>query len=160
MITFKRFSRWILFASALALLMSTTGCENSNKEQDGLKLGFIGPLTGPAASYGDAQMKGIKLATEEINKSGGINGKTFSVIFEDSQMDPNKALSAIKKLIDIDKVAAVIGETTTAGTLAIADTANKNKTVLLSPSATGEKVTDAGDYVSELLPLILTKRIS
>ncbi|HEC99292.1 MAG TPA: hypothetical protein ENN18_02775 [Proteobacteria bacterium] len=124
----------------------------SKSEGKGIRFGFIGPLTGPAASYGVAQRNGIMLAVEEINGAGGLNGKKIDVIYEDSQMDPNKAISAVKKLIDLDKVCAVIGETTTAGTLAIADTANRSKIVLLSPSASGAKVTDAGDYVFRASP--------
>jgi len=134
------------------LVLFLLGCGGKDSEQEAIKLGFIGPLTGPAAIYGSTQKNGIQLAIEELNSSGGINGRNIKVIFEDSQMDPNKAINAIKKLIAIDKIQAVIGETTTAGTLAVADTANKNNIVLLSPSASGEKVTEAGDYVFRVSP--------
>lgn len=117
-----------------------------------VRFGFIGPLTGPAASYGVAQMKGIELAVREINASGGLDNKRLEVIFEDSQMDPNKSISAMKKLIEIDRVPAVIGETSTTATLAIANIANRTKTVLLSPLASGAKITDAGDYVFRASP--------
>jgi len=147
----KKISLSVCVALAILILTNLTYAK-SKPEQDIIKFGFIGPLTGQAASYGDAQKRGIQIAVEEINSSGGINGRNIKVVFEDDQMDPNKALSAIKKLIDIDKVTAIIGETTTAGTLAIAGTANKRKIVLLSPSASGEKVTDAGDYVFRVAP--------
>jgi len=137
----------IVLSLILAGFLSCT-----QKKEDEIKLGFIGPLTGPAASYGIPQKNGAALAAEEINAAGGLNGKKIEIIYEDSQMDPNKAISAVKKLIDIDKVSSIIGETTTAGTLAIADTANKNKVVLLSPSASGAKITDAGDYVFRISP--------
>lgn len=146
-------NKWIL--SAIVVLIGCTmligyGCSESNDKL--VNLGFIGPLTGPAASYGVSQMRGVELAVEEINGAGGIEGEKIKVTFEDSQMDPNKAISAIKKLIDIDKVLAVIGETTTTGTLAIANIANRSKTVLLSPLASGAKITDAGDYVFRVSP--------
>lgn len=141
--------RVALLSGIIFILFSVIPLLNcTQKEGDGsIKIGFIGPLTGAAASYGVPQKNGAALAAEEINAGGGLNGKRIEIIFEDSQMDPNKATSAMKKLIDIDKVSSVIGETTTAGTLAIADTANKNKVVLISPSASGAKITDAGDYV-------------
>jgi len=139
----------VVISLILAVFLS---CSQKNDGDGTIKIGFIGPLTGPAASYGIPQKNGAALAAEEINTAGGLNGKKIEIIYEDSQMDPNKALSAVKKLIDIDKVSSVIGETTTAGTLAIADTANKNKVVLISPSASGAKVTDAGDYVFRISP--------
>ena len=139
----------VVISLILAVFLSCS----QKKDGDGtIKIGFIGPLTGPAASYGIPQKNGAALAAEEINTAGGLNGGKIEIIYEDSQMDPNKALSAVKKLIDIDKVSSVIGETTTAGTLAIADNANKNKVVLISPSASGAKVTDAGDYVFRISP--------
>lgn len=143
---------WLKILTATLIISIVVGCSGNQEKDKNLKFGFIGPLTGPAASYGNAQMNGVKLAVEEINSAGGIDGMSIEVIFEDSQMDPNKAISAIKKLINIDKVASVIGATTTAGTLAIAHTANTNKIVLLSPSASGAKVTAAGDYVFRASP--------
>jgi branched-chain amino acid transport system substrate-binding protein len=136
----------------IVLFTLILGCSNKEKDVSSIKIGFIGPLTGAAASYGVPQKNGAALAAEEINAGGGLNGKKIEIIFEDSQMDPNKAISAMKKLIDIDKVSSVIGETTTAGTLAIAETANKNKIVLISPSASGAKITDAGDYIFRISP--------
>jgi branched-chain amino acid transport system substrate-binding protein len=145
----KRLTNIVLFIS---LVIGSAALLQCSKKPEVIKLGFIGPLTGPAASYGVAQRNGIMLAADEINSAGGVNGKKIEVIFEDSQMDPNKAINAIKKLIDIDKVVAVIGETTTGGTLAIAETANRTKTVLLSPSASGAKITEAGDFVFRISP--------
>ncbi|NCB19816.1 MAG: hypothetical protein EOM61_09380 [Bacteroidia bacterium] len=152
-ITYSKISLPLMKTIIVSLVLFViAGCNANKEDEKAIRFGFIGPLTGPAASYGNAQMKGIKLAVEEINKAGGISGKNLVVIYEDSQMDPNKATSAIKKLIGIDRVTAVIGATTTACTLAIADTANTNKMVLLSPSASGAKVTDAGDYVFRVSP--------
>ncbi|MBM4305213.1 MAG: hypothetical protein FJ115_00165 [Deltaproteobacteria bacterium] len=142
----------LYFAFLVLFIFSFIVLPQCSKKFEVVKIGFIGPLTGPAASYGIAQRNGIMLAAEEINGGDGVSGKKIDVVFEDSQMDPNKAISAIKKLIDIDKVTAVIGETTTAGTLAIAETANRTKTVLLSPSASGAKITEAGDFVFRISP--------
>jgi branched-chain amino acid transport system substrate-binding protein len=65
----------------------------TQKKEGEIKLGFIGPLTGPAASYGIPQKNGAVLAVEEINAAGGLNGKKIEVIYEDSQMDPNNLIS-------------------------------------------------------------------
>ena len=98
-------NKWIL--SAIVVLIACTmligyGCSESNDKL--VNLGFIGPLTGPAASYGVSQMRGVELAVEEINGAGGIEGGKIKVTFEDSQMDPNKAISAIKKLRNVDEI--------------------------------------------------------
>lgn len=122
------------------------------KATPNIQVGFIGPLTGPTASYGVAQMKGVELGIIEINAAGGVQGKELKVIFEDSQMEPNKSISAMKKLVDIDKVPAVIGETSTTATLAIVDIANRSKTVLFSPLASGAKLSDAGEYFFRASP--------
>jgi branched-chain amino acid transport system substrate-binding protein len=143
------------FVAMLVIFVILAGFLGCTQKKDGdgtIKIGFIGPLTGPAASYGIPQKNGATLAVEEINVAGGLNGKKIEIIYEDSQMDPNKAINAVKKLIDVDKVSSIIGETTTAGTLAIADTVNKNKIALISPSASGAKITDAGDYVFRISP--------
>jgi branched-chain amino acid transport system substrate-binding protein len=148
----KKISRFQLLALTVAMVFLFGGPGWSQDKQGDIKIGFIGPLTGAAASYGIAQMHAISLAVGEVNTGGGINGKKLEVIFEDSQMDPNKSISAMKKLVDIDKVPVVIGETSTTATLAIADIAEQTKTVLFSPLASGAKVTDAGDYVFRCSP--------
>lgn len=134
---------------ALMLILSV-GCQK--KPAETLKLGFIGPLTGPAASWGVAQKQGIEIAVEKINAEGGINGKKIEIIYEDSQMESNKAILAMKKLTGVNKVPVVFGETASAQTLAIAPIANSTKTVLISPLSSSSAITDAGDYVFRISP--------
>jgi branched-chain amino acid transport system substrate-binding protein len=142
-----------LFAVLALVTVGTVAyLQIQKKHASTLRLGFIGPLSGPTAAYGVAQMRGIELAVKEINGKKGVQGKKLEVIFEDSQMEPNKSISAMKKLVDIDKVPAVIGETSTTATLAIADIANRSKTILLSPLASGAKITGTGDYIFRISP--------
>ncbi len=110
-------------------------------------IGHIGPLTGFMAAYGDQEKQGIDLAVEEINALGGINGRELAVIHEDDQMDPTMATNAINKLITVDKVPAVIGEISSAVTLAIAPIAERNKVVLISHLANSNEISGAGDYI-------------
>lgn len=116
-------------------------------EQETVKIGFIGPLSGDLASWGENEKLGVNLALEEINKEGGIIGRKVEVIYEDSQCDPKSSVSAAKKLIEIDKVYAIVGDTCSSAVLAIAPFIEANKVVLISPAAGSDKISDAGDYI-------------
>lgn len=117
-----------------------------------LKIGAILPLSGDAASWGEAGKEGIDIAIDEVNGKGGINGKKVAVMYEDSQAQPEKGVSAMLKLATIDNVPAVIGDIVSATTLAAAPIAEKNNVVLLSPTASAPKITEAGKYIFRIWP--------
>ena len=73
-----------------------------------IKIGAVLSISGPAASVGEAGKIGIELATELINKEGGIDGRPLEVIIEDSQTNPQKGTSAFTKLVEVDDVEAVV----------------------------------------------------
>ncbi len=117
------------------------------KEPVVIKIGAILVLTGPDAKAGESARKGIKMATEEINADGGVRNKKIKVIYEDDAGEPQKSVSAFKKLVSIEKVPAVIGPMWSSCVLAVAPIAEKNKVVVLSPTASNPKITYAGDYI-------------
>ena len=112
-----------------------------------IKIGAILPLTGGASIYGESAKEGIDLAIEEINNKGGINGRKIEIIYEDSKAEPKEGVSAINKLISVDRVPVIIGAIASAVTLAIAPIAEENHVVLLSPGSSAPKITEAGDYI-------------
>lgn len=123
-----------IFFFILSVLL-TCACNNKAKEK-GRKpvvIGAILPLTGGAAPYGVGLKKGVDLALDQVNKNGGINGHRLLIVVEDSQADPAKAVSAFNKLRSINAVPMVLGDMFSAGTLAIAPIAERNKIVILSP---------------------------
>lgn len=80
------------FGGALSLAMAgllVLGC--SGKSEDVIKVGSIGPLSGPVAVYGVECKNGIELAVEEINAAGGVNGKLLKVVAEDDEGNPEKS---------------------------------------------------------------------
>lgn len=77
---------------------------------DTVKIGVVGPRTGPAAATGKAFEEGIAIAVEHINAKGGVLGKQVEVIFEDTGGVPEKAASALEKLATRDKVPVVVGK--------------------------------------------------
>lgn len=122
------------------------------KEQGVIKIGHIAPFTGDAAIYGEWERQGIELAVEEINAKGGIKGMQIRVLHEDDQLDPKTGVSALNKLINFDKVSAVIGAPASSVTLAIAPIAEKNKVVLVSAGSAAIKISYSGDYIFRVFP--------
>jgi len=147
-VTIKK-SMIVAISSFLSILIifSLTLSSGCAKREKVIKIGAILPLTGEAAKYGQSAKRGLGLALEEINTSGGVGGKKLSLIYEDSKANPKEGVNAIQKLITIHKVPAIIGAMASSVTLAIAPIAEKNKTVLLSPASSAPKITYAGDYI-------------
>ena len=104
------------------------------------------PLTGDAAIWGQNDKEGMDLAAEEINKSNKLKGKKVKIIYEDSEALPQKAVSAFKKLVDIERVTTIIGDIASSPTFAIAPLAHQNEIVLLSPGATAPKLSESGPF--------------
>jgi len=137
----------IFSATLLIILVSLVLVSGCAKEEKVVKIGAVLPLTGDGAQYGDNARKGINLALDEVNSSGSSNGITVEVVYEDSQLDARIGTQAMRKLISVDKVVAVIGAAASSTTLAIAPIAEQNGVVLLSPMSTSHELTDAGDYI-------------
>ncbi len=145
----KTFSWATVFCAALILtiILSPFGCSKFQPESKEIKIGAILPLTGDGAKYGTSARKAIDLAFSEVNSNGGIKGKKISVVYEDTKGVAKDGVSAIQKLITVHKVPAIIGDLLSSVTLAVAPVAEKNHVVLLSPTSSAPKITDAGDYI-------------
>ena len=134
----------LVFALALTLL---TGCggqdQSGNADAEGqsateevIKIGTVGPLTGDVATYGISTKNGVEIAVDEFNNNGGINGKKIQLISEDTGGDQTEAANATSKLIDQDKVVAIVGGVISAETLTGGPIANDSKVVMISSSST------------------------
>jgi branched-chain amino acid transport system substrate-binding protein len=77
-------------------------------------IGSIQDLSGPLAGYGRDLRNGMTMAVDEINEKGGVNGRKMRVIFEDSGYDPRKAALAAQKLVNQDRIFAMVGHLGTA----------------------------------------------
>lgn len=122
------------------------------KKEEVITIGRILPLTGGAADYGQSEKRGTDLALEEINSPEKLQGYQLNIIYEDSQSDVKNGISAMNKLITINRVPVVIGETVSGITLALAPIANETRTLLLSPLSSQAEITDAGPYVFRVMP--------
>lgn len=110
-----------------------------------VKIGFMGPLSGDAASYGESILKGVELAKRD-------SGLDVELVVEDSKCDGKEAVNAITKLISVDRVSAVVGEVCSGATLAAAPIAERNKVVMISASSTSPDITNAGEYIFRTVP--------
>ncbi len=137
----------ISFVVMVGLSFVLGGCEKkAAPEGEPIVIGSILRLS-LGASDGIPAKRGIEIAVKEINDNGGINGRPLEVIFEDSQDKDTEAVNAANKLISVDKVPAIIGPMKSGEVLAVAPIAEDNMVVLITPTATSPKVTDAGAYI-------------
>lgn len=140
-----------LLVLAGGLVLALAGCQQeAGRAPEGgspIEIGFVGPLTGGGAKYGEAARKAIELAGAEINQRAGVRGPAIRVVYEDSQGDPRRAVDAFRKLVSVNKVPAVIGDLFSSATLAVAPIANESEVVLLSPTSSAPGITYAGPFV-------------
>ncbi|MFW6362552.1 MAG: ABC transporter substrate-binding protein [Spirochaeta sp.] len=139
----KKGSIFMLLVLVAALLLS--GCTES--QTDEVALGFIGPMTGNYANYGQLQSQAVKLAIEQRNEQNPLADKQFTLIVEDSEGDVARGQAAIEKLASVDKITALVGGVFSGVTLAIAPRAQAEQITTISASATAPEITDIGDYI-------------
>lgn len=140
---------------ALAMLSAFSGCSNTGdggsasggSDSDTIRIGGLAPLTGDAASYGVAVNNAIQMAVEDINANGGIDGKQIEYIYYDEKGDTTEATNAYNKLVQDDKVVAIIGDVTTKPTLAVAQTSQQDNIPIITATATAAEVTLTGSNI-------------
>lgn len=137
-----------VLTALMATVVATSvfaGC-SSKKASDGdtINIGAIGPLSGAASTYGQSVKNGAELYLEEVNNAGGIDGRKLSLIFEDDEANPDKAIQAFNKLVDNDKVPVILGGVTSGATNAIAPQATARSVPMLTPTGTEPNITNNG----------------
>jgi branched-chain amino acid transport system substrate-binding protein len=99
-------------------------------------------VTGPASSLGDPEAKTLDMLVEELNTKGGINGHKVELVSYDNEGDEQKSLTKVKKLIEIDKVLAVIGTSQSGTTMAVVPTLMQASIPLVSCAASWKIIKD------------------
>lgn len=130
----------------LSLLMVACGGKQEAKEAGVIKIGGLGPLTGPVAVYGVSATNGAKLAFEEINKAEGVLGKQIEFVLLDEKGDSTEAVTAYNRLID-EGIVALVGDITSKPTLAVAEIAAQDNMPMVTPTGTQFNITEAGPNV-------------
>ncbi|MEK7650307.1 MAG: ABC transporter substrate-binding protein [Patescibacteria group bacterium] len=139
---------WLFVLLALIFIAVYASKSENSGEKNGetVKIGFIGPLSGFAAAWGEEMRDVVEIAREEINTSGGVNGQALEIIYEDGKCGPKDALSAAQKLITVNKVKILLvicGQEA----LAVAPVAERNQVLMMSMWATHPDLTGAGEFI-------------
>ncbi|HEY9063068.1 MAG TPA: ABC transporter substrate-binding protein [Pseudobacteroides sp.] len=130
-----------ILAVITATLVLFTGCTQTSKPQNEIKIGLNYELSGAAASYGQDTLNGILMALDEINAAGGVLGKQITYVKLDNKTDPAESTSVATRLATKENVSVILGPATTGATKASIPVADKNKVPLISASATADDVT-------------------
>jgi branched-chain amino acid transport system substrate-binding protein len=104
-------------------------------------------VTGRDASFGEAALRGARLAIDDLNAAGGILGRPAELVVEDNRSLPGESATAAKKLIGRDKVVALVGECASSRTLEAAPVAQAAGIPLVTPASTNPRVTAVGDCI-------------
>lgn len=137
--------RFLALLTATATMFAFAACgqknagtgtaDNQNDTQSGetLVIGAIGPVTGPAATYGTSVKNGAQLAVNEINEAGGVNGMKLELKFQDDEHDPEKAVNAYNTLKD-EGMQLLMGTVTSTPCVAVAAKTAEDNMFQLTPS--------------------------
>lgn len=113
--------------ACLTALLATTSLASAD-----ILIGATISETGPASTLGDPEAKTLKMLVDEINAKGGVKGEKLKLVMYDDGADPNKAKSFATRLVEDDKVVAIIGGTTTGTSLAVIPVADEGKVPFIS----------------------------
>src|SRR5882724_5685446 len=136
--TMKRiFTGLVVFSS----LLTSFACQSGGSNADKVRIGVFMSLTGSTANFGISSTNGIKLAAEEVNAKGGINGKQIDILVQDDRSDASEAATIVTKFVTQDQVHAILGEVASSRSIAAAPIAQNAKIPMLTPSSTNPEVT-------------------
>jgi len=130
-----------------AASMAFAGGGQQARDTGAINLGVIFPLSGPQAHFGVESSDGIILASEKINREGGILGRQINLVIADDENIPANTVANFLRLTTQEGIGIVMGSSTSGATLAMAPMAQQQGVVVISPSATAFTVTQAGSFV-------------
>ncbi len=128
----SRISRRAVLTGAAAL--TAAAAVPARAQAPPIKLGTLTPLTGAGGSYGPSMRKSMSWVVEQVNGAGGVLGRRVELVSEDDQTNPDAGVRAARKLIDVDKVAAIMGTWASSVTTAVAPLCWESKTFLTTVS--------------------------
>ncbi|MBI3966545.1 MAG: ABC transporter substrate-binding protein [Chloroflexi bacterium] len=105
----RRWLPWAAAGSTIVLLLVVLACQTAASATTPINVGLIAPLSGSSASSGEAIQRGMLLAIDEINRSGGVLGRPLAVVTRDVDNDPAAGIAAVRELVASESVVAVFG---------------------------------------------------
>jgi branched-chain amino acid transport system substrate-binding protein len=139
----------------------TSKSDSSSASKGGggdIPIGLAISLTGGTALYGEGAKMGIEMAVDEFNGSGGYNGQKAKLVTYDDEAKPEKAVEVVQKLINQDKVVALLGPANSGNAMAEIKFTQEGKIPQVVPVATGTKITsqyakEDKNYIFRVAPL-------
>lgn len=116
------------------------------------RIGFTTPLTGTNAPFGRAFAETARMATDDVNARGGVDGVKIRLIVEDTAADPKQGIAAFQKLVSVDKVPVVSSAWSTV-IMATAPVADREKVLLINHGANAPSIRGAGKLLISFFPL-------
>lgn len=133
--------RWMAMAAVFAMIF---GAAAGSAET--VKIGLMAPLTGFAAADGESVRNAVALALEQVNSTGGLMGAPVELVTYDDRADAKEAMALARKLIQQDKVAAVVGGSYSTPSRAVAPVFQEEQIPFVAAYAVHPDITRAGDY--------------
>ncbi|MBW2123972.1 MAG: ABC transporter substrate-binding protein, partial [Deltaproteobacteria bacterium] len=144
----KRFALGkLLVVLILGITLIVLGAKGARADEKGpVRFGSLVMLTGFLATPGLDMQRGEQIAVEEINKAGGVLGRKLELIYEDTESTSEKAVEAVRKLIDINKVKIIIGTYSSWAGLATGEITNKRHILQVAVAPTSPQMRKVGPY--------------
>src|SRR4026209_642540 len=139
--------RTLLSIALIGSLLFAFACQTGGGGGDKVRIGVFMSLTGSTANFGISSTNGIKMAADEINAAGGINGKQIELNIQDDRSDAQEAATIVTKFVTQDQVHGIICEVASSRSIAAAPIAQNAKIPMLTPSSTNPEVTKKGDFI-------------
>ena len=125
---------------------------SARAQSEAVVVGSVTPLTGKLSVYGEGFQRAMQLALDEVNAEGGINGKPMNIFFEDNNSTSKGSVSAIQKLITVNRFPVIFGPAASSNFLAVCPIAQQNKTILIGAESAAAEITKCGSYVFRVFP--------
>ncbi|WP_210364320.1 ABC transporter substrate-binding protein [Bacillus sp. REN3] len=130
--------KWLVGILLIVIVAGMAGCSSEAEGESGKKVYKIGAIyskTGPGSPLGEPEWKATELLEKQINDEGGINGVPIDIILADDESTPEKATEEMNRLINDEKVLAVLGSSTSGASLAMKGIAMDSEIPLISAGA-------------------------
>ena len=143
------FWRWLAVGLPVILALLVMACGGGGGEGGNgpFRVGVMESLTGAGETYGTVAVQSKKMAADEINAAGGINGRMLELVVEDSKCSAQDAITAYKKLTNVDGMKIILGTSCSGAMLGVAPLAEEDGVVLFSGLASNPGIANAGDYI-------------
>ena len=117
-----------------------------------MRIGAIVSRSGAAVEYGERVSRGFDLAVDEINAEGGVDGRRLELVYRDDSTNADMGLYAARDLVEQERIGVVLGPVSSTVMLRVAPFCERQRVLLLSPSASAPQISEAGEYVFRTYP--------